>query len=67
MIYDIRKKRTLWKHYCSTKEYQSYLVYKQVRNFTKSVIRKAKRDFEKKLAANTKKNPEACCKWEEKP
>ena len=55
----IRKKRRLWKHYCTTKDYQSYLAYKQVQNFTKSVIRKAKKDFEKKLAANAKKNPKA--------
>ena len=49
----------MWKHYCSTKEYQSYLAYKQVQSFSKSVIRKAKRDFEKKLAENAKKNPKA--------
>ena len=55
----IRKKRRLWKHYCTTKDYQSYLAYKQGQNFTKSVIRKAKKDFEKKLAANAKKNPKA--------
>ena len=55
----IRKKRRLWKQYCSTSDYESYLAYKQVQNFTKSVIRKAKKDFEKKLAANAKKNPKA--------
>ena len=55
----IRKKRRLWKHYCTTQDYQSYMAYKQVQNVTKSVVRKAKREFEKKLAANAKKNPKA--------
>ena len=55
----IRKKRRAWKQYCTTRDYQSYLAYKRVQNETKSVIRKAKRDFEKKLAADAKKNPKA--------
>ena len=55
----IRKKRRLWKHYITTRDYQSYLEYKQVQNATKSMVKKAKREFEKKLAANSKKNPKA--------
>ena len=55
----IRKKRRLWKHYCTTMDYQSYLAYKRVQSETKSVIRKAKKDFEKKLAADAKKNPKS--------
>jgi hypothetical protein len=55
----VRKKRRLWKHYCTTNDYQSYLAYKRVQKETTSIIRKAKRDFEKKLAADSKKNPKA--------
>ena len=55
----IRKKRRLWKHYCTTNDYQSYVAYKRVQKETTSIIRKAKRDFEKKLAADAKKNPKA--------
>ena len=55
----IRKKRRLWRHYCTTDDHHSYLAYKQVQKETTSIIRKAKRDFEKKLAADAKKNPKA--------
>ena len=55
----VRKKRRLWKHYCTTQDYESYLEYKRVQNETKKIIRRAKREFEKKLAANAKKNPKA--------
>ena len=55
----IRKKRRLWKHYCTTSDHQSYLAYKKVQKETSSIIRKAKREFEKKVAASAKKNPKA--------
>ena len=55
----IRKKRRLWKHYTTTRDYQSYLEYKPVQNATKSMVKKAKREFEKNLAKNVKKNPKA--------
>ena len=55
----IRKKRRLWKRYSTTQDYQSYLAYKKVQNEATSAIRKAKREFEKKLADNAKKNPKA--------
>ena len=55
----IRKKRRLWKHYCDSREYQSYLAYKRVQNEAKKLVTKAKKEFEKKLAADAKKNPKA--------
>ena len=55
----IRKKRRLWKRYITTNDYQSYLAFKKVQNEATTMIRKAKREFEKKLAANAKKNPKA--------
>ena len=55
----IRKKRRLWKRYSTTRDYQSYLAFKKVQNEATSVIRKAKREFEKKLADSAKKNPKA--------
>ena len=55
----IRKKRKLWKHYTQSQDYQSYLAFKRVQNEVKSVVRKAKREFEKKLASDVKKNPKA--------
>ena len=55
----IRKKRRLWKQYTSSREYQSYLAYKRVQRETKSAVRKAKKEFEKKLASDVKKNPKA--------
>jgi hypothetical protein len=55
----IRKKRRLWNRYTTTHDYQSYLAFKRVQNEATSMIRKAKREFEKKLAASAKKNPKA--------
>ena len=55
----IRKKRRLWKHYCSTNDYQSYLAYSKVQHETTRIVRKAKKDFKRKLAADAKKNPKS--------
>ena len=55
----IRKKKRLWKRYSTSHDYQSYIAYKQVQNETKSAVRKAKRDLERKLAADVKKNAKA--------
>ena len=55
----VRKKRRLWKVYKKSSDYQSYLVYKKVEKIVKDTVRKAKKNFEKKLAKNAKKNPKA--------
>ena len=48
----LRKKKRLWKQYTLTQDYQSYLAYKQVQKAANSVVKKAKKDFEKKLASD---------------
>ena len=53
----IRRKRRLWKHYTLSQDYQSYLAYQRVQKTAKSIVKKAKKNFERKLAANAKKIP----------
>ena len=55
----LRKKRRLWKQYTLSQDYQSYLAYKQVQKAANAVVKKAKKNFEKELAADIKKNPKA--------
>ena len=49
-----RKKRRLWATYKKTKE---YLAYKRIEKETKRLVRRAKNQFEKKLAREAKKKP----------
>ena len=53
----IRKKRRLWATYQKSKDYDEYLAYKRVEAETRSLVRQAKRKFEKKLAKESKKKP----------
>lgn len=46
----IRKKKRLFKHYSSTKEYRDYLEYKKAENQVKKTVRNAKKSFEKNLS-----------------
>ena len=55
----IRKKRKLWKEYTRCKEYQSFKAYKDVESKVKKAVHRAKKDLEKKLALDAKKNPKA--------
>ena len=55
----IRKKKRLWKQYRSSGDYRSYLAYKQSQKLAKAVIKRAKKNLEKKLAKDIKKNPKA--------
>ena len=57
----VKKKYHTWKRYTWIRQYQDYLRYIQVRNAATRDIRRAKRDFEKKLAADIKLNPK--CFW----
>ena len=54
----IRKKRRLWKHYSSSKDCQKDFAqleaYKKVQNDVRKAVKRAKRDFERKLAKNAK-------------
>ena len=55
----IRKKKRLWKEYRKTKEFAQYEAYKKVEKEVKDTVRKAKKNFEKKLAKDAKKKPRA--------
>ena len=53
----IRKKRRLWNHYKTTKDYLDYQNYMLVQKSVTKTIRDAKRKLERKIAKNMKKNP----------
>ena len=55
----IRKKRRLWKVGTTTSDGQAYLNYKEVERTVRKAVRNAKRNFERKLAVNAKKDPKA--------
>lgn len=59
----IRKKRRVWKWYCTTRDYQDYLSYQKVCASATKVVRKAKRRLERKLAKNIKSNPKSFYKY----
>ena len=59
----VKKKYHLWKKYTWTKQYQDYLIYVQARNAATRDVRRAKRDFEKKLAGDIKLNPKSFWKY----
>ena len=59
----VKKKYHSWKRYTWTRQYQDYLKYIQARNAATKDIRGAKRNFEKKLAADIKTNPKSFWKY----
>ena len=59
----IRRKRRLWSHYKDTKDHQDYQAYKQAEAGVKKAVRNAKKQFEKKLSKDAKKNPKAFYKY----
>jgi len=52
-------KSSMWKRYKASKSYNDYVAYKCAPNRSTSEYRKAKNDFETKLAKNIKKNPKS--------
>ena len=56
-------KQKKWNQYLTTNRYIDYVEYTQQNNNTKSVIRSAKADFEKKLIKNYKKNTKPFYKY----
>ena len=60
-IKKVRKKYHEWKRYSNTRQYQDFLNRKIARNFASKGVRRAKRKFEKNLAAEIKENPK--CFW----
>ena len=59
----IRKKRRVWRWYTtsgySKKDYEEFHAFKNIQNQVKKAVRLAKRNFERKLAKDAKKNPKA--------
>ncbi len=53
----IRKKAKLWKTYKESKDYADYLKYKRIERDAKKEIAIAKKDYEKSIARDVKKNP----------
>ena len=53
----LRKKQCAWKRYCESKSYQKYIQYTKERNKCAKAIKRAKKDYEKKLSEECKKNP----------
>ena len=60
---NIRKKHHAWKRFQRTKTHTSYLKYVKERDKAARTLRKAKRNFEKKLARESKTNPKAFYKY----
>ena len=59
----LKKKQDAFKRYLLTKEGKDYQQYAKLRNQAKWETRKAKREFEKKVAKQTKHNPKAFFKY----
>ena len=59
----VRRKHAAWKRYLNTKSGEDYLKYTRARNQSRSATRKAQREFESKVAKNTKTNPKAFYKY----
>lgn len=55
----VRKKNAAYKCYLATSEGKDYDAYAKARNQAKWEIRKAKREYEKKIAMDSKNNPKA--------
>ena len=59
----IRKKYCAWNRYQKSNTYQAYVQFTVQRNKTSKVLRNTKKQFEKKLAEECKKNPKALFKY----
>ena len=57
----IRKKRRIWRWYSRDggKDFESFIAYRNVQKEVHKSVRTAKRNFERKLAKNRKKNSKA--------
>ena len=63
-VYSARKRKLRWwKKYCESKQYQDYLNYKRALNRATSLVKKAKRKLERKLAKNVKSDPKGFLKY----
>jgi len=55
----IKKRNKKWKFYCVSRSDTDYAKYKQCRNAVVRELRKARKNFESKLAADIKNNPKS--------
>ena len=53
----VRKKQCAWKRYTSSRSYQKYLLYVKERNKSAREIKDAKKEYEKRLSDECKRNP----------
>ena len=53
----IKKKAGAWTRYQESSNYEKYLEYTKIRNKATKQLKNTKREFEKYIAANCKKNP----------
>jgi len=51
----IKKRNKKWKLYCNTRNDTNYIKYKECRNLVVKELKKARKAFELKLAADVKK------------
>ena len=59
----IRKKRRLWKWYYTTRDYNDYQSYLKYAATASKVVKRAKKDLERKLAKAAKSNPKPFYKY----
>ena len=59
----VKRKHHAWKRYLETKSGEAYLQYTRARNQARWETRKAQREFEKKIAKESKKNPKKFWKF----
>ena len=53
----LRKKRCAWQRYCQSKTYKRYIQYTKERNKAAAAVKNAKKEYEKLIAKECKKNP----------
>ena len=59
----VKRKNAAYRRYLKTTDGKDYVTYARARNQAKWEIRRAKRDYEKKLARESKSNPKAFFKY----
>ena len=59
----IKKKAGAWTRYQESSNYEKYLEYTKIRNKATKQLKNTKREFEKYIAANCKKNPKGFFKY----
>ena len=62
-VQKIKKKHILWKRYMETKEGKYYTEYCRARNQFRKLTRRIQKEFEMKLATESKTNPKAVWKY----